>query len=123
MTAPRSTPSSIIGHSDGMRRPYRPIRTIFREAFERAGLPYPNPHSFRETIVALGREICTVKAMQGWAQNLGHESATTTFGSYGKVSPAEQGELVRNAGKNRAADDKIDRVLAMLGEVKGSLPA
>jgi len=49
-------------------------------------------------------------------------SATTTFGSYGKVSPAEQGELVRNAGKNRAADDKIDRVLAMLGEVKGSLP-
>ena len=36
--------------------------------------------------------------MQAWAQNLGHESLTTTFGSYGKVSPNEQGKLVRNAG-------------------------
>jgi hypothetical protein len=55
--------------------------------------------------------------------NLGHESATTTFGSYGKVSSAEQGELVRNAGKKRAiTDDKIDRVIAMLDEVKGALP-
>ena len=29
-----------------------PIRAIFRGAFERAGLPYFNPHSFRSTIVA-----------------------------------------------------------------------
>ena len=35
-----------------------PIRTIFREAFERAGLRYSNPHSFRNTLAALGREKC-----------------------------------------------------------------
>jgi hypothetical protein len=29
--------------------------------------------------------------MQAWAQNLGHDSLTTTFGSYGKVSAEEQG--------------------------------
>ena len=67
-----------------------PIRRIFRDAFESAGLPAPNPHSFRTTLVALGREVCTTWAeMQAWAQNLGHESLTTTFGSYGKVGAHE----------------------------------
>ena len=28
-----------------------PVRTIFRDAFKRAGVPYFNPHSFRNTIV------------------------------------------------------------------------
>jgi hypothetical protein len=41
----------------------------------------------------------TWAAMQTWAQNPGHESPTTTFGSYGKVATHDQGELVRNAGK------------------------
>jgi integrase len=31
-----------------------PIRTIFREAFASSGLPYFNPHSFRNTLVQLG---------------------------------------------------------------------
>ena len=33
-----------------------PIRVIVRDAFAWAGLPYPNPHSFRETLVTLGKE-------------------------------------------------------------------
>jgi len=35
-----------------------PIRTIFRGAFVGAGLPYFNPHSFRNTLVHLGQEVC-----------------------------------------------------------------
>jgi integrase len=35
------------------------IRRIFRQAFESAGLPYFNPHSFRKTIAALGEKFCT----------------------------------------------------------------
>ncbi len=31
-----------------------PIRTIFKEAFVAAGLPYFNPHSFRRTLALLG---------------------------------------------------------------------
>jgi hypothetical protein len=98
-----------------------PVRAIFREAFERPGLPYFNPHSFRSTIVAFGREFCgnNCARMQAWAQNLGHESLTTTFGSYGKVGAYEQGELVRNAGKGPdAADSKLDRLMAMIERIQ-----
>jgi hypothetical protein len=35
-----------------------PIRAIFREAFECAGLPYFNPHSFRNTLVQFGEVRC-----------------------------------------------------------------
>ena len=34
------------------------IRKIFKAAFERAGLPYFNPHSFRNTLAMLGEQIC-----------------------------------------------------------------
>jgi hypothetical protein len=44
--------------------------------------------------------------MQTWAQNPGHESPTTTFGSYGKVATHDQGELVRNAGKQIKTRDE-----------------
>src|SRR4030095_16406965 len=36
-----------------------PIRVIFHEAFAKAGLPYFNPHSFRNTLVRLGQDVCT----------------------------------------------------------------
>ena len=93
--------------ADGLERaPWAsagPIRKIVREAFTRAGLRYPNPHAFRQTVVAYGRENCVgFAAMQAWAQNLGHDSLTTTFGSYGKVTPSEQSRLVRGV-RPRAA--------------------
>jgi integrase len=98
-----------------------PIREVFRRAFKRAGLRYSNPHSFRKTIVAIGRKVCgrDLERMQAWAQNLGHESLTTTFGSYGKVGADEQGELVRGTGKlaglpERARIDRLEEVLADL---------
>lgn len=74
-----------------------PIRTIFREAFEYAGLPYFNPHSFRNTLVQLGQEVCqTPEEFKAWSQNLGHEKVLTTFQSYGEVSYQRQGEILRD---------------------------
>jgi integrase len=35
-----------------------PIRTIFKDAFAAADLPYFNPHSFRKTLALLGGQIC-----------------------------------------------------------------
>lgn len=122
-------PSTEIGlnasgrfHPIGLRRePWAStgaIRSILGVAFERAGLPAPNPHSFRNTLVALGRDKCKTWAeMQAWAQNLGHESLTTTFGSYGKVAAHEQGNLVRNAGRSdavnvRALLERLERLEA-----------
>jgi len=74
-----------------------PIRTIFREAFVSAGLPYFNPHSFRNTLVQLGQKVCkTPEQFKAWSQNLGHEKVLTTFLSYGQVACQRQGEIIRD---------------------------
>jgi len=74
-----------------------PIRTIFREAFQHAGLPYFNPHSFRNTLVRLGQDLCkSPEAFKAWSQNLGHEKVLTTFTSYGAVACDRQGEILRS---------------------------
>jgi len=73
-----------------------PIRKIFRESFSYAGLPYFNPHSFRNTLVQLGQEVCkTPEQFKAWSQNLGHEKVLTTFLSYGEVACQRQGEIIR----------------------------
>jgi len=73
-----------------------PIRGIFREAFTGAGLPYFNPHSFRNTLVRLGESRCqTPEEFKAWSQNLGHEGVLTTFYSYGEVGNRRQGEIIR----------------------------
>ena len=35
-----------------------PIRKVFRESFQRAGLPYFHPHSLRKTLARLGEQLC-----------------------------------------------------------------
>jgi integrase len=74
-----------------------PIRGIFRNAFQQAGLPYFNPHSFRNTLVRLGQDLCrSPEAFKAWSQNLGHEKVLTTFVSYGSVASDRQGEILRS---------------------------
>lgn len=73
------------------------IRQIFRTAFAKAGLPYFNPHSFRNTLVRLGEQICkSPEEFKAWSQNLGHEKPLTTFLSYGEVPSQRQAEIMRN---------------------------
>lgn len=75
-----------------------PIREVFKRAFAAAGLPYFNPHSFRDMLVrhamALG---LPPEALKAWSQNLGHADVLTTFTSYGSVPVHRQGELIRHA--------------------------
>jgi len=86
-----------------------PIRRIFQEAFTAAGLPYFNPHSFRNTLVRLGEELCqTPEEFKAWSQNLSHEKVLTTFTSYGEVSYHRQGEIVRNIRVKRNEDLPVD---------------
>lgn len=83
-----------------------PIRTIFKEAFIAAGLPYFNPHSFRDTLVGLGEKVCqTAEEFKAWSQNLGHEKVLTTFFSYGDVSEDRQSEIIRKLGHQSKVDD------------------
>jgi integrase len=73
-----------------------PIRTIFRDAFVNAGLTYFNPHSFRNTLVQLGQDVCkSPEQFKAWSQNLGHEKVLTTFLCYGEVACQRQGEIIR----------------------------
>lgn len=82
------------GWSTGAR-----IQVIFKAAFEEAGLPYFNPHSFRKTLVTLGERVCkTPEEFKAWSQNLGHEGVLTTFRSYGDVPRQRQAEIIRKLG-------------------------
>tara|TARA_R110002111_G_scaffold19919_3_gene47951 strand:+ start:267 stop:1364 length:1098 start_codon:yes stop_codon:yes gene_type:complete len=85
-----------------------PIREIFKQAFQNASLPYYNPHSFRNTLVRLGENLCqTPEQFKAWSQNLGHEGVLTTFYSYGDVQDYRQAELIkklREPSNNISAD-------------------
>ncbi len=73
-----------------------PIRRIFGDAFERAGLPYYRPHSFRHTLASLGEQLCQIpEEFKAWSQNLGHDSPPITFTSYGTVPFTRQAEIIR----------------------------
>lgn len=101
------------------------IRTIFKKAFERAGLPYFNPHAIRDTVAMLGETRCkSPEEFKAWSQNLGHEHVLTTFISYGKVTQYRQDEILANLAEAPGeSDDKklmvIDRgeLLAMFEQV------
>lgn len=78
-----------------------PVRKIVKEAFEKAGLPYFTPHTFRHTLVSLGEQLCqTPEQFKAWSQNLGHEQVMTTFTSYGYVQPVRQGEVLKKLTQN-----------------------
>lgn len=89
-----------------------PIRTIFSDAFVSAGLPYFNPHSFRNTLVQLGEEVCnTPEHFKAWSQNLGHEKVLTTFLSYGEVAYQRQGDIIRSlATPQKSISTEVDKI-------------
>jgi hypothetical protein len=75
------------------------IRKIFRDAFAGAGLPYFNPHSFRNTLALLGEKVCrSPEEFKAWSQNLGHDKVLTTFSSYGTIPSTRQAKIMRDLG-------------------------
>ncbi|OGH65740.1 MAG: hypothetical protein A3B90_01970 [Candidatus Magasanikbacteria bacterium RIFCSPHIGHO2_02_FULL_41_13] len=74
-------------------------RKILQKRFEEVGLPYYNPHSFRDTIVKeYTRTRLTEEEKKAISQNLGHENVGTTFGSYGhgKLPEDRQFEIIES---------------------------
>jgi len=129
-------PSTRVGHgidrayeAQGLsRRPWTtaaPIRSIFGAAFAAAGLPYSNPHSFRNTLVRLGQRLrLTPEEWKAWSQNLGHESESTTFVGYGHVPLHRQAEIMRALATPRRAalpdDLDIDALEAFVNSAKAA---
>jgi integrase len=108
---------SAIGISRATWSNAEPIRKIFRRAFESAGLPYFNPHSFRKTLARLGERLCkTPEQFKAWSQNLGHEQVSTTLTSYGAVPRHRQGEIILSLSEGREpACDDLARLLEQAG--------
>ncbi|MFA7269471.1 MAG: site-specific integrase [Sterolibacterium sp.] len=99
------------------------VRMIFRDAFTRAGLPYFNPHSFRNTLVRLGQSVCqTPEEFKAWSQNLGHDKVLTTFLSYGQVESTRQGEIIRDLAAPQVAKqpDVSQLAKALVREMRDS---
>ncbi len=87
------------------------IRRIFKAAFAHAGLPYANPHSFRNTLAMLGEKLCsTPEAFKAWSQNLGHEHVLTTFTSYGAVAGHRQAEIFDQLRTRQVGGDSSVKV-------------
>lgn len=104
-----------------------PIRTIFKGAFELAGINNFNPHSFRDTLVQYSKTTCTTpEHFQALSQNLGHAHMMTTYLNYGGVvSPVRQKELIQSLNhveekSNVEADAIADAVLRKLLQAKNS---
>ena len=100
------------------------VRAIFKSAFAAAGLPYFNPHSFRDTLVQLGERVCpTIEAFKAWSQNLGHAQVMTTLTSYGTVAPHRQAELIRGMGTAKPAETldpaTMAKVMAAIQQMGG----
>lgn len=105
-----------------------PIRSIFKEAFTTAGLPYFNPHSFRSTLVQLGQTLCRdPEQFKAWSQNLGHEGVLTTFLSYGSVAQHRQGQLMQELAQAPAHlngdPGAVARAVVEVMKSAGLLPA
>lgn len=93
------------------------IRTIYKDAFTAAGLPYFNPHCFRHALARLGGQICpTIEHYKAWSQNIGHENVQTTLMTYGTVPANKQAELIRGLGAKAEArqDDALLADIAQL---------
>jgi len=98
-----------------------PVRRIFKDAFNKAGLPYFNPHSFRNTLALMAGNMCTSPSeYKAWSQNLGHENVLTTLTSYGNIPTSQQGAIIRDLARPSANDDieAIQAVEALLVRMK-----
>lgn len=99
-----------------------PIRDVFRRAFQTAGLPYFNPHSFRDMLVRHAMSMSLrPEEMKAWSQNLGHSDVLTTFTSYGTVPANRQAELIRGIASSQLGRMVLDDpdILDLIQRIKG----
>jgi len=94
----------VLGLADHGWKSAAAIRTIFKVAFTAVGLPYFNPHTFRNSLVELAYSLdLSHEQMKAWSQNLGHENVMTSLRNYGNVTTARQSELMAGLREKASA--------------------
>ena len=85
-----------------------PVREVFQRAFDAAGLPYFNPHTFRDMLVQHVISLnLSHEEMKAWSQSLGHSGLLVTYTSYGNIPPERQRELIRASARHLDADSAL----------------
>ena len=101
-TQMRNNPETMAFEAQGLSREHYAntgqVRGIFRAAFKAVGLPYYNPHLFRNTIVKWGLKNLSQFELKALSQNIGHEHLATTYSPYGKLSLDEQIDALEKIG-------------------------
>lgn len=69
------------------------MRDIFKQAFQKVGLEYINPHNFRHTRARFASKQ-SPEYLNATRQALGQKNIDTTLGSYGELSIYEQREVI-----------------------------
>ena len=78
---------------------------------------YYNPHSFRNTLMALAYELdLGPMAMKAWSQNLGHSKLDVTFNSYGNLDANAQRSAMLEIGKTPTPEAGMAAIQAMIDE-------
>ena len=89
-----------------------PVRRIFKEAFERVGLPYVKPHTIRDTLTQFGYSLkLTAEELKAWSQNMGHDSALMTIKNYAPMTVERQAEIIGGL-KHRQPGSLPDEAMA-----------
>lgn len=99
---PETLELEVVGLSRQHWSNANPVRKIFKEAFEKAGLPYFHPHTFRNMVATWGMENLSQLEFKALSQNMGHEQAMTTYNAYGYLLPEKQVQLIHGVGRAKA---------------------
>jgi len=95
------------------------VREIIKRLFTNAGIKYYPPHRFRDSLSALGRQICkSPEEMAAWGKNFGNENWATTFVSYGGFTPQMQIDVLDKMDNRSLSSSKLsnEEVIAMIKE-------
>lgn len=98
-----------------------PVRSIFKAAFARLGLPYFKPHTVRDTITHFAYKLpLSPEQLKAWSQNLGHANVLTTLQGYGQLSAERQGEILLRLprfGHEQRDAESASEIAAKLAEM------
>lgn len=94
------------------------VRDIFKTAFANVGLPFTKPHTVRDTIVKLGRDIgLTVEEWVAWSLNTGHASLMTTVTSYAPMTQEEHVAVIRRQRQPKTESIQPSIMAAQVAEI------
>lgn len=112
-TRVKNNPETLQFEAMGLSREHwanaTPVRDIFKAAFAAAGLPYYNPHTFRDMLIAWALEHCSQMEFKAISQNIGHEHAMTSYNAYGNLNDQTRRKSIEGIGKSSMALSSVSK--------------